>query len=370
MFFKGLIINRKRPKEPLEPPVPSPLMEARNLVVNQDAAKISIAFTFFHKNSLLENNKPPTAEDVLITGTATTGSILTAAVQDYFSRSGYAAGAHVYRWYSCPNYYGTGEVLLQSGTNNQYTITSNEVAKYIRVEVDIKQSGGFNVTGDAVTSRYTSRVPSAGFDPVYSIAWEKAFVPVNIGGTVGDQKWFNAGNIPGDAAKVTGMNSPTLVGGVLNFASASSQGLRRTGSSIAKPYEVWIRCRPSAVAAITKYILGFSTNHRIGIRADNSLEISNIDTGYDIVLNNWVVLRIVIEASSAKLHVNNVVINDAIAGLSTATIGSTQGYGVHSSSLANFYDGDISHIFEKDIELTSGEQASMWSWFNSNAPWN
>ncbi len=79
-------------------------------------------------------NQAPVANNLLISGTFQVGEIITVNF-DYTDAENNPAGAHTYIWYRADDTSGTNQAQIQSSTTNTYTLTSNELNKFIAVEV-------------------------------------------------------------------------------------------------------------------------------------------------------------------------------------------------------------------------------------------
>ena len=79
-------------------------------------------------------NQAPEANNVSISGTFQVGEINTANFI-YTDAENDPAGAHTYIWYRADDASGTNQTQIQSSTSNTYTLTLNELNKFIAVEV-------------------------------------------------------------------------------------------------------------------------------------------------------------------------------------------------------------------------------------------
>tara|TARA_B100000809_G_C15108034_1_gene519476 strand:+ start:781 stop:1863 length:1083 start_codon:yes stop_codon:yes gene_type:complete len=97
-------------------------------------------------------NQAPVANLVKITGTFQVGNIVTSNFF-YTDAEGDSAGTHTYVWYRADDNIGTNAVQIQSGTSTTFTITSNELNKYISVEVTPLATSGTS-PGTTIQSIY------------------------------------------------------------------------------------------------------------------------------------------------------------------------------------------------------------------------
>ncbi len=79
-------------------------------------------------------NQAPVANNLLISGTFQVGEIITVNF-DYTDAENDPTGAHTYIWYRADDASGTNQTQIQSSTSNTYTLTLNELNKFIAVEV-------------------------------------------------------------------------------------------------------------------------------------------------------------------------------------------------------------------------------------------
>ncbi len=97
-------------------------------------------------------NYPPVAKDVHFLGGLFVGQNLEASF-NYFDAEGDAEGIHLYKWYRADDVSGTGAIAIPGATSKIYQIVSDDINKYISVEVIPVAAAGLS-PGDAVKSPY------------------------------------------------------------------------------------------------------------------------------------------------------------------------------------------------------------------------
>ncbi|WP_349620096.1 Ig-like domain-containing protein [Azospirillum argentinense] len=184
--------------------------------------KVSVSTTGGASNGAPVNSDVPN-----VTGTATVGNALSGGTGTWSDPDGDSL-SYTYQWYRADDVNGTNAVSISGATSANYTLTSSDAHKYLRVAV-IANDGNSNTT--TAYSAYTAILNSA---PVNSVA-------PNVTGTAtvgnalsttngtwsdpdGDGRsytyqWYRADDVNGtNAASISGATSSnyTLVAGDLN----------------------------------------------------------------------------------------------------------------------------------------------------------
>lgn len=359
---------------------PSPiLLEARNLVAPGTltlGTPAAFSYDYYHLNSILENNEPPYADDVIITcggtGGFKVGETLTATLVDLVIPNGKPAGTHVYRWYRCNSTQLAGSAI-SGATSSTYVLQAADEGKYIRCEVDVKQTLGANNTGETVYSIFTMLISSTGFNPIVDIAWDSAFLNTDV--TQFDNasdpdyhRWVNRGtgtNLTQDGAA----NMPSYDGArlALRWTRASSQRLLMTNQGQTQPFEVWIKFRLNSLPG-NMQLVGWTTSMFAFLNNGGDLGICGAavaDTNF--VINTDYVVRLVIGSGGvATIEINHGSVINVASGVSVNGLGTGAGLRLGASSATtptNHLDGWIYNYFIKDTPLSAGDQTSMWTWF-------
>ncbi|MRT93682.1 alpha-amylase family glycosyl hydrolase [Ancylomarina sp. 16SWW S1-10-2] len=110
---------------------------------------------------------PPVASDLSISGNFTEDEILTANYT-YFDMESDTEGNSIFQWYRAEDAEGSNEEAIQSATNINYTLSSDDRYKFIRFSVTPIAQTGDLLTGDIVYSPYTTSIVSLANPPVAS----------------------------------------------------------------------------------------------------------------------------------------------------------------------------------------------------------
>jgi hypothetical protein len=335
---------------------------ANNVVVSQDTNTVSVTFDI---NSLIEDNLPPTIEDVYLTGTFLVGNSITAVIRDFFSRSGYPAGSHIYKFYTASDSKGTSETLVQNSTSPNYTLLVGDNGKYIRCEVTAVQTGGLNTQSDIPVSSLYTLVSSSVFDPYIDIPFAVAM------------KWFTttdtnnyANGTPKDGNATTTTVPPTFDG-----TKNSNRFTRSTNSSAVSngykilattgyvaPLEQYLEFITPTAFAGTQAICSLSGTHQIQISSTGLLSISGTSTGVTLATNTRYVLYLLLNGASSVYSLNYG--GDTAISLSTAAIGTPNIRLGSQFADTNYWDGWITRYFVmRSRALTGTEKTKMQTYF-------
>jgi hypothetical protein len=337
---------------------------ANSINVSQNSTSVSVSFNIVNGT---EDNLPPSIEDVYLTSTFLVGDTVTAAVRDFFSRSGYSAGSHIYKFYRSIDNKGQSETLVQNSTSNVYTLVSGDNGRFIRCEVTPVQSGGLNTTGDPVSSIY-SPVTSTAFDLWSTIPWNGAY-KLN---TSGDLANYGLATNK-DSSPAVATNGPLTFDGaktLTRFTRASSQYLSCTqGETLTQPLETLTYFRTPTVASGNQVIIGLTNTHRALMTSGRVLQISGVNTAQTLTLDAEYLLYIKWNGASAVYELGTVSGHTRTGeiGVSIAT-GSINGspYKIGSDfTPANFWDGWIGPVltYNNDAGLTSQNKIDIWTAF-------
>jgi hypothetical protein len=120
-----------------------------NLIVSEADNIATMSYSINNVAGREEAVLPPLIDRVYITGTLTSGSVLTANLSNYTSPNGKTLGAITYKWYD------DGNVLLQDSASPTYTILVGDVGNQIYVTATPNQISGSVLTGDLTYSVLT-----------------------------------------------------------------------------------------------------------------------------------------------------------------------------------------------------------------------
>ncbi len=108
---------------------------------------------------VVEGNLAPVASNVAITGSALSGTALT-ATYTYSDAESDAESGTGFQWYSASDGSGTGEASINGATASTYTIQAGDIGKFIRVGVTPKAATG-KTPGLEVKSSFVGAVAEA-----------------------------------------------------------------------------------------------------------------------------------------------------------------------------------------------------------------
>lgn len=338
---------------------------------NQSGNVITVSFTTLVSNQ----NQPPSIETVTITGTPERAQTLTANLDGFFSPGAYSAGTHTYQWYRADNFQSSGAAIV-SATNSTYVLTIDDVAKYIRVEITPVQSGGMNQIGTAVSSIYTDQIQDNVWNPITDVDWFTAHLGEDATDLAG-VGWINRGTLGGANSVQNGSDPlPTYDASdeSVDFELSNSEELvlDLPSPQFSMPVEIWIRVKFESFNGSFSYPIAWNGSQRLEQRANGIIYLSGATTGYTVPLNQWVVMRFLVSgvSNTSEFNVNDLTEITDVAATTTAFGTSNGRIGANSNGTGNWFDGKISHIFVKSGELSAPDQAEMWNWFGTNAPWD
>jgi hypothetical protein len=344
-----------------------------NVLMNQTQYTLEVSFDVGQP----EQCKAPYIDYVSILGTTIKGETLTVVTDGFFSASSYAEGVHLYQWYRADNIRSSGSAI-SGATGATHILVDADVGKYLRCIVTPVQIGGINNQGDPVTSIYTPAIADNVFNPITNLTWFTAHRPSGVVDISTNQYWLNEGTLGGANSTRNGSDPmPTYNGSqdAAEFTNSLSRELvlDLPNPQYGMPVEIWVRAKLKTQIPGWQRMMSFSTDHLIEVRNTGGVYLSGGNTGYTFPTNQWGVFRFVISGTSntSKINLNNgEFVNNAVPAV-TFAIGVNNGrIGANNSGTGTFADAYISHIFVKSVELTSEQQADMWSWFAANAPWD
>jgi len=105
------------------------------------------------------SNSAPTATSVSVSGTTEIGQTLTGSYI-YNDIESDPEGTSIFNWYRADDNSGTNQVVISGATSSTYTLTINELNKYVRFSVTPVASTG-NITGTETFSAYAGAVTSS-----------------------------------------------------------------------------------------------------------------------------------------------------------------------------------------------------------------
>jgi hypothetical protein len=335
---------------------------ANNVVVSQDTNTVSVTFDI---NSLIEDNLPPTIEDVYLTGTFLVGNSITAVIRDFFSRSGYPAGSHIYKFYTASDSKGTSETLVQNSTSPNYTLLVGDNGKYIRCEVTAVQTGGLNTQSDTPVSSLYTLVSSSVFDPYIDIPWN---IAMKWNSSVDLNNYANG--TPKDGNATTTTVAPTFDGAKgqvrLNRStnsSAVSNGFKIQASAnfTAAPEEIYEFITPTAWSG-TQGLAGKSGSHNIQCDSTGLLSISGTSTGVTLSVNTRYVLYVYTNGASSLYNLNFA--GETAISLSVNAIGTPNIRIGSQFADTNYWNGWVgSYFLIRQRLLTSTEKGKLKTYF-------
>lgn len=350
-------------------PLASGLPRATNIdIPGTLSVGIEASGSYNYVNLLLipEANKPPYVESLTLSPATglSVGMQVTATVNGLIIPNGNPAGSHTYRWYRCSDKKQGNEVLIAGATGSTYTITSSDGGYYLRCEVDPKQTGGINTTGDTVKSFHTEIIDTTAFLPWMDIAWDNAYVHNDTAGFGTSQFWPARGS-KGEAIQdgIVALPVYDAIKGALRFTRSSSQNLLfpKKNPAMAEPCEVWVKFELASDPTANTFLLSWSSSLYVMITSANRISVSSANATQVLSPNLQYVARIVFNGASSTVEINHGVpetINVPVFGF-----GNTNGRIGSSFVAGSFFDGWIHDVFINDTPLTSEEQIKMWTWF-------
>lgn len=176
------------------------------------------SYTYTDADLDLENNEPPQALDLNISGTPEVTQVQTASFT-FYSPNLYTAGTHTYQWYRADDTLGTNEAQIAGATSITYTTVAGDIGKVLSVDVTVVQTATGSANGNnsaTFRSGYTPTIGN-GFD-LSDIPYHMVFTPAGMSDD-GDLHWTNEGSIGGELLG-TGASKPTLNAGQIDFAGS------------------------------------------------------------------------------------------------------------------------------------------------------
>lgn len=338
---------------------------------NQSGNVITVSFTTLVSNQ----NQPPSFESVTVTGTPEKGQTLTCNATGFFSPGAYSQGTTVYTWYRADNNQSTGTVI-SGETGQTFVPGDDEVAKRCRCSATPVQSGGMNQIGTALTSIYTDQIQDNVWNPITDVDWFTAHLGEDATDLAG-VGWINRGTLGGANSVQNGSDPlPTYDASdeSVDFELSNSEELvlDLPSPQFSMPVEIWIRVKFESFNGSFAYPIAWNGSQRLEQRANGIIYLSGATTGYTVPLNQWVVMRFLVSgvSNTSEFNVNDLTEITDVAATTTAFGTSNGRIGANSNGTGNWFDGKISHIFVKSGELSAPDQAEMWNWFGTNAPWD
>jgi hypothetical protein len=380
MKFLGIY---KQKKSTTTPPPPGGALEALDVTIPDTLTvgqTVTGSYTYNSPNNSLEANEPPICEGVEISGVLEVGEILTANIIGFQSQNGQAQGVHTYRWYRASDQQQLNEV--QFSTEAAPVIPPTAESKFIRVEVDLIQTGGGNTVGKTYYSTYTKTSVSLGppppqaFDPL-TIPWAGAWRPFTLEGYT--DAWNNEMNeLPGNTATLFGDLTqdgtaalPTYDAAqqAMRFVKASSQRLLtvKPSTAIVSPWTAVIRFKLANIqSGISQYLIAANNSIYVGVNGDGKIFVSGptgiIDVLNLVVPNQWYVITVTHDGLNTMVNVNYATNYGPLAS-GTQAFG-TGNFRVGSTWSGTYHlDGWISHLFIKGGALTTTENDNMKLYF-------
>jgi len=129
---------------------------ANNILLSKSGSTYNVTWDYFDFENNIEDAPLPISvcsyNGILAVNQTLTGS------HTYNQVNGTIEGNTKYKWYRADDNSGTNEILI--GTNQNYTLTSSELNKYIKYEVIPVTIGG--TTGNSITTSYSTSPVTAG----------------------------------------------------------------------------------------------------------------------------------------------------------------------------------------------------------------
>lgn len=334
-----------------------------NVVTTQDSSGVHVTFDI---STAGEIGLQPSIEDVYLSSANwQVGDTVSVEIRDFFSRSGWSAGSHIYKFYRSLDNKGSSETLVQNGTTSTYVLVSGDNGRFIRCEVTPVQSGGTNTTGDPVSSLYYA-VTSASFDLWSSILWNGAY-KLNTNGDF--TNYGLATNKDSSPAVVT--NGPLVFNGTFNltkFDRATSQYISCTqGETLTQPMESLIYFRTPTVASGSQTLLAFTNTFRITMNSSRVLQIAAVSTAQTLTLDaeyflyvKWNGTSSVYELGTVSGHTRT---GELSVSISTGSINASPYKIGCDFTPANYWNGLIGPVFtfNSDTGLTSQNKTDIWT---------
>lgn len=157
--------------------------------------------------------EPPTLSGATISGTTTQGSVLTASVQ---GAGGGAATTTTYQW-SRADSSGGSYANIAGANSSTYTLTANDVDKYIKVTISVSNSsGGPNSATSSASGPIAVSAPtiaSASISGTPTVGQTLTATPGNIGGgaSTTTYQWLQSNTSGGTYSNISGATSSTYV---------------------------------------------------------------------------------------------------------------------------------------------------------------
>ncbi|HEX3027746.1 MAG TPA: glycosyl hydrolase family 18 protein [Clostridia bacterium] len=225
-----------------------------------------------------KTNSPPTATNVLISGTPVVGQTLTGNYK-YNNSSGIAEGASTYKWLYSTSLSGT-YYAISGATSRTYTLTGSDTGRYIKFQVTPVASRGTPNTGTPVQSPAVGPVtaPVSGTAPIASNVSIDGNLVVNQalmgkysyydaeadaeGSSV--YRWLSSTSLTGTYTAIIGATASTYTltsadsGKYIKFevTPVSSAGTPNTGAAVQS-----LAAGPVVLPASTKVVLGFAVKY-------------------------------------------------------------------------------------------------------------
>ena len=140
------------------------------------------SYIYGHPQGINENNEPPRAENVRITGNATPGSLLTLE-WDFISPSNYAQGTPTIQWKRKDKTTLIEEVLTGE-TNTTYQTDSGDNAYIFYADLVVSQTAPAPANGNNESETYTSN------ELLVELNYQELF-KINYGGQTAVPGWIN-----------------------------------------------------------------------------------------------------------------------------------------------------------------------------------
>lgn len=178
-------------------------------------------------------NAAPEATNVLVTGTAQGGKVLT-ATYTYSDAEGDPESGSTFKWYVANDAVGTGEAAIAGATGLTYTIQQAQELKYIRFGVTPKSSAGVT-TGAEVKSTFTEQVAAGNLTITFNYNGASVIYGILISPVTG-RKWLDR--------NMGAPNTPTAVNDWANYGDTYQWGRGNDGHQLA------LRTGPASTVAV------------------------------------------------------------------------------------------------------------------------
>ncbi|TXK83999.1 InlB B-repeat-containing protein [Paenibacillus sp. N3.4] len=210
-----------------------------------------IEFVKHHTNGKVTVNQKPIAAGVTISGTTKVGQTLTGGYT-YSDAEGDAEGNSVYKWFRSNDAAGNGKSAIADATGKTYTLTTDDLDKYISFEVSPVAATG-NLVGGRVES-----IPVGPVSNSYTVTFDS-----NNGSAAITQTVSHGGNAtkPADPTK-TGYT----FGGWYKEAGLTN---------------AWNFATDKVTAATTLYAKWTASEYTVSFNANGGSAVSDITASYD-----------------------------------------------------------------------------------------